>query len=117
VFRHTGQPEEAYEFVRWATGEAVAPEMVMLGGVSACKNVYEQCEILDTYPWLEALPNFIQMGIRKPILSPIDIDYNQRVFEYTLGKHLMRAVAGEETPEEALLNVQKTLITYGKTWM
>lgn len=109
VCRQTGQPEEAFEFVRWATGEAVAPEMVMLGGISACKNVYEQCEILDTYPWLEALPNFIQMGIRKPILSPVDIDYNQRDFEYTLGQHLMRAIAGEETPEEALSNTQKTL--------
>lgn len=109
VCRRTKQPEEAYEFIRWATGEAIAPEMVMLGGVSACKNVYEQCEILDTYPWLEALPNYIQMGIRKPILSPKDIDYNQRDFEYTLGEHLIRAIAGEETPEEALLGTQKTL--------
>lgn len=109
VCARSKQPEEAYEFIRWATGESIAPEMVMLGGVSACKNVYEQCEILDTYPWLEALPNYIQMGIRKPILSPIDIDYNQRDFEYTLGEHLIRAVAGEETPEEALMKTQKTL--------
>lgn len=103
------QPEEAYEFIRWAAGEGIAPEMVMLGGVSACKNVYEHCEILDTYPWLQALPEYIHMGIRKPILSARDIDYSQRDFEYTLGVHLSRAITGEETPEEALANTQKTL--------
>jgi len=103
------QPEEAYQFIRWATGEDIAPEMVMLGGVSACRNVYEQREILDTYPWLEALPGYIQMGIRKPILSTLDIDYNQRDFEYMLGEHLILAITGKETPEEALLNTQKVL--------
>ena len=103
------QPEEAYQFIRWATGEDIAPEMVMLGGVSACRNVYEQREILDTYPWLEALPGYIQMGIRKPILSTVDIDYNQRDFEYMLGEHLILAITGKETPEEALLNTQKVL--------
>lgn len=109
VCMRSKQPEAAFEFIRWATGEDIAPEMVMLGGVSACKNVYEHCEILDTYPWLQALPENIHMGIRKPILSPRDIDYNQRDFEYTLGVHLIRAIAGEETPEEALENTQKTL--------
>lgn len=103
------QPEEAYRFTVWATGEEIAPELVMLGGVSACRCAYEQREILDTYPWLEALHGNIRIGIRKPILSPVDIDYNQRDFEYTLGQHLLRAVAGLETPEEALQNTQKTL--------
>lgn len=109
VCKNAPQPEEAYRFIAWATGEQIAPEMVMLGGISACRNVYEQREILDTYPWLEALQSNIRHGIRKPILSPIDIDYNQRDFEYTLGMHLMRAIRGEETPEEALLSTQRTL--------
>lgn len=109
VHINSEQPEEAYQFIRWATGEDIAPEMVMLGGVSACKNVYEQREILDTYPWLEALPKCIQLGIRKPILSVVDIDYNQRDFEYTLGQHLINAITGKETPEEALMNTQKVL--------
>ena len=41
------QPEEAYTFLQWATGEEIAPELVMLGGLSACKCVYEQREILE----------------------------------------------------------------------
>lgn len=109
VCARSPQREEAYRLIRWATGEEIAPEMVMLGGISACKCVYEQREILDTYPWLGALASSIRIGIRKPILSPVDIDYNQRDFEYTLGEHLIQAVKGLETPEEALRNTQKTL--------
>lgn len=105
----SAQAEDAYAFIRWATGAQIASELVMLGGVSACSCVYEQREILDTYPWLEALSSHIRHGIRKPILSHVDIDYNQRDFEHTLGEHLMLAVRGIETPEEALRNTQKTL--------
>lgn len=103
------QPDEAYTFIRWATCEEIAPELVMLGASSACKQVYEHRDILDTYPWFGALQDSLRLGIRKPILSPVDIDYNQRDFEYTLGVHLLNAIAGKETPEEALENTQKTL--------
>ena len=103
------QPEEAYTFLQWATGEEIAPELVMLGGLSACKCVYEQREILDIYPWLSELHNNIQIGIRQPILSPVAIDYSQRDFEHTLGTHILNALAGRETPEEALHNTQKKL--------
>lgn len=109
VCKASPQPEDAYRFIAWATGERIAPEMVMLGGISACRNAYEQREILDTYPWLEALQNNMRIGIRKPILSPVAVNYSQRDFEYTLGTHLLRAVSGTETPEEALQSTQRTL--------
>lgn len=51
----------------------------------------------------------MRLGIRKPILSSNEVDYNQRDFEYTLGEHILKAIAGFETPEEALRNTQKTL--------
>lgn len=103
------QPEEAYKFIRWATGEEIAPELVMLGGISACQCIYEHREILDTYPWLGALYNNIKIGIRHPILSANHIDYNQRDFEHTLGTHIIRSIAGIQTPEEALHNTQMML--------
>ena len=109
ICKASAQPEAAYQFIAWATGESIAPELVMLGGISACRNVYEQRQILDTYPWLEALQDNIRLGIRKPILSPVDVDYNQRDFEHMLGLHLMRAVDGRATPEQALADAQRTL--------
>jgi len=109
VCRNSSQPEEAYQFIRWATGEEIAPELVMLGGTSACRCVYEHREILDAYPWLEALQNNIRLGIRKPILSPVEVDYNLRDFEYNLGSNILRCIRGEITPEEALMNTQRVL--------
>lgn len=109
IHKNSRQPEEAYEFIRWATGEDIAPELVMLGGVCACQCIYEQRGILDTYPWLEELPRNIRLGIRQPILSPMHVDFNQREFESVLGKHLLLALSGKEAPGEALEKAQKEL--------
>lgn len=111
INRKTKYAEDAYDFLRWATGEQIAPELVMLGGVSACRCVYEHREILDTYPWLAELPNNIRLGIRQPILSPMNISLNQREFETVLGQHLLRALAKQESPEQALESTQRELDT------
>ncbi len=111
INRKTKSAEEAYSFLRWATGEQIAPELVMLGGVSACRCVYEHREILDTYPWLAELPNNIRLGIRQPILSPMNISLDQREFETVLGQHLLRALSRQESPEQALENTQRELDT------
>lgn len=109
IHKDSPQPEEAYDFIRWATGEEIAPELVMLGGVCACRGIYEQRQILDTYPWLEELPRNLRLGIRQPILSPMHIDFNQREFESVLGKHLLHALSGKETSSEALEKAQMEL--------
>lgn len=109
IHKDSPQPEEAYNFIRWATGEEIAPELVMLGGVCACRGIYEQRQILDTYPWLEELPRNLRLGIRQPILSPMHIDFNQREFESVLGKHLLHALTGKEAPTQALERAQKEL--------
>lgn len=105
----SSQPQEAYDFLRWATGEEIAPELVMLGGISACRAVYEHREILDTYPWLACLQDNIRLGSRRPILSTGDLSLTQCVFETILGKHLLAALDGKESPEQALMLAQKTL--------
>ncbi|NLD34046.1 MAG: extracellular solute-binding protein [Clostridiales bacterium] len=109
ILKHSDRPEDAYAFIQWATGEDIAPELVMRGGTSACDIVYHHREILDTYPWLEALPANLSKGIRKPILSVSGVDYNQRDFEYALGKQLFQAICGYIPPEEALKNAQQVL--------
>lgn len=109
VSAQSKMPEEAYSFINWATGENIAPELVMLGGISACRCVYEQREILDTYPWLSELESNMRLGIRQPILSPMRLSVDQREFESVLGRHLIAALAGREVPERALENAQKEL--------
>jgi len=109
ISRHCAQPLEAYEFVRWATGEEIAPELVMLGGISACRCVYEHREILDTYPWLAQLQSNILFGTRRPIPAFSGSNLTQFVFEAVLGNHLLAAINGQETPEQAFESAQLKL--------
>lgn len=109
IGRASSMPQEAYEFIRWASGEEIAPELVMLGGSSACSCVYEYREILDTYPWLAQLPENIRLGVRRSILlrgvsTPPHFDV-----ESIFSNHLLAAFRGIETPLRALEETQKAL--------
>jgi len=103
------QPEEAYQFIRWAVSEDIAPELVMLGGASACKCVYEHREILDVYPWLTELENNVRLGVRRGILPQANGAPALFDVEAILSAHLLAAFNGEETPAQALEEAQKAL--------
>lgn len=109
ISRYSERFEEAYRFIHWATGEDIAPELVMQGGISACRCVYEHREILDTYSWLADLPSNITLGVRQPILSPSVRPLNLHAFEKELGTHLIAALDGHETAREAMLASQQAL--------
>ena len=77
----------------------------MLGGTSACRSVYEYRDILDTYPWFQCIPSAIRAGVRQGIL-PFG---GESELERDLGEHLLRVMAGKETPEQALEIAQERL--------
>lgn len=109
VGKNSFRPKESYEFIRWATGPGIAPQLVMMGGVSACRLVYEQRAIIDTFPWLDDLADNINKGIRRPTIAFGSAAYNQRDFEYQLGSNIINAVSGIITPQEALARTQDYL--------
>ena len=105
VGRKSRHPEEAYAFIRWATSPEIAPELVMLGGTSACRCVYEYRDLMDTYPWFSAVPEQIYRGRRQSIMPP----GCQYELERNLGEHLLQVMAGKESPEAALSMAQDNL--------
>lgn len=109
IGRSSAQPQEAYEFIRWATSEENAPELVMLGGSSACTCIYEYREILDTYPWLAQLPENIRLGLRRSVLfKNTDVPAQYEV-ESVFSNHLLAALKGHESPIQALEETQRVL--------
>lgn len=42
-------------------------------------------------------------------MSLVDVNYNQRDFEYLLGTQLIETIRGKKLPEQALLDTQKLL--------
>lgn len=106
VGRYSQNKEAAYSFIRWATGPAIAPKLVRLGGASACRNVYAQEELLDTYPWLNFIRDNISTAIRRPVMFFGSYAYNQRDFEYLFGSNIIAAINGSKTLEQALEDTQ-----------
>lgn len=109
VGRLSQYPKEAWQFIRWATGPDIATDLVMLGGISSSSIVYQQQEVIDIYPWLAYLAEHIKDGISRPLLSFRSFDYDQKEFEYQLGKNLLEALSGQRTPREALAVAQEYL--------
>ena len=109
IGRDCPQPEKAYAFIQWATGEEIAPEFAMLCGSSACSCVYEHREILDTYPWMAQLPENIRLGVRRSILFRGTNAPAQFEAENVLSNHLLAALRGMQSPQKALEETQKAL--------
>jgi len=106
ISRSSKNIEEAYQFICWATGNQIASELMMMGGVSPCREAYEQQKIIDTYPWLGELENNIKLGCRKTILSQKELCVDQREFENKLGKLLIDAATGQKSLDETLWRAQ-----------
>jgi multiple sugar transport system substrate-binding protein len=109
VGKFSDHREEAYEFIKWAAGPEIAPALVMLGGISSSAVVYEQRDILASYPWLSYLAEHIKDGISRPLLSFRSFSHDQTEFEHQLKKNLLAALEGEKTPQEALADAQEYL--------
>lgn len=106
VGRYSRNKEAAYEFIRWAAGPSVAPRLVRLGGSSACRNVYQQEALLDTYPWLSFIKENIGHSIRRPIFFFGSYAYSQRDFEFVFGSNIISVINGSKTLHEALTDTQ-----------
>ncbi len=111
IHKNSSQPKASCDLIKWATGPGIASQLVMMGGISACKIVFEQREILNTYPWLSSLPQNIKHGIRRPTLAFRSTSYSQRDFEYQLGCSIIKALKHQLSPEDALAEVQNYLNT------
>ena len=109
VGRFSEHAAKACRFIQWATGPDIAPALVMLGGISSSAIVYEQQDIIDSYPWLKYLAEHIKDGISRPLLSFRSFSYDQKEFECQLGQRLLDALNGRKTPEQALSDAQEYL--------
>ena len=109
VGRFSEHAAKACRLIQWATGPDIAPALVMLGGISSSAIVYEQQDIIDSYPWLKYLAEHIKDGISRPLLSFRSFSYDQKEFECQLGQRLLDALNGRKTPEQALSDAQEYL--------
>jgi multiple sugar transport system substrate-binding protein len=93
------------EFFEWVYSGEIANMITLLGGLSPCKSVFENEEILEIYPWLRNMEDHYIRGWRR-IGSRKHPNFDTHQFEQILGNAVRNAAMGIERPEEALAKAQ-----------
>lgn len=101
--------QEAYQFIQWATGDEIAPRLMIMGGTSPCRSAYEHVEILNAYPWLRDFEKNLKMGSRKTILSNRELRLDLHRFETALGQLIIDAASKKRQLNETIWRAQQLL--------
>lgn len=102
VSRYSRNKEAALQFIQWMCSEPVSSAATLLGGASACKQTYENYELIDTFPWLSLVEkSFENMGKSAQAQNSIHLLDEHRLLR-SIGAAVKAAFAGTVPPGEAL---------------
>lgn len=105
------QKEAACEFINWLYSDEVASVFTMLGGLSPCKTVYNNRNVLELYPWLSAAKHSFSIGHRR-VDNNYYQNFSEKMLEQIISVGVKNAVIGELTAHEALALTQKQCEEY-----
>lgn len=91
--------ESAWKFIQWIESSEVAKQRALEGGSPTRKDVMNDEEVLEKWPYLETVYSIMEDAKMFPIME----DATQLV--EVLGREISLAVAGEQTSQESLDNV------------
>jgi len=103
----SSKKEWAYEFLKWITSAKVQKEYALAGGIPVRKSVLLDPELKAKFPYFEAAAKSYEVP---PVVLPRTPEYLPIVTIW--GIHVNAAVAGLETPEEALSKASAEIKTH-----
>lgn len=101
--------EEAWQFVKWATGAAAQKQMALVPDYNyqfsdfARRSLYNDPEIAQIYPYLDLQLRILQQGNGKLVRPPAP---GYTTLEGVYGLQLNQALSGAMTPEDALAQTE-----------
>lgn len=106
VSRFSPQPELALSFIRWLCSEPISSALCLLGSVPACRQSFDNYEIVDTYPWLDLSRRCFSRSHyqRTPFNGTRPFDEHR--FLGILGAAVKAAYNGYTSPQDALRSAQ-----------
>lgn len=107
VSRFSRQPEQALSFIRWLSSEPVASACTLLGGVSPCKQSYDNYEIINNYPWLKLVKSCFGAARGRRMPPECNVPFDERRFMSIIGMAVKNAYSGALTPQAAMDYAQK----------
>ena len=97
--------EAALEFIRWACSERISLPFTLLGGISPCRKVYANTELLELFPWLSIVPS----NYKNAVMRRVPVGMDEYAVERCIGLAVKSALSGVISPEDALRNAQLQL--------
>jgi multiple sugar transport system substrate-binding protein len=107
VSRFSKQPELALSFIRWLCSEPISSALSLLGSVPACKQSFDNYEIVDTYPWLYLSRKCFSRSHYQRTPFNDNRPFDEHRFLGILGAAVKAAYNGTSSPQEALSNAQE----------
>lgn len=107
VSKYSRQPETALHFIRWMCSEPVASASTLLGGVSPCKESYNNYEIINNFPWLKLVNSCFAAAQGRRMPPECTAPFDERRFMSIIGMAVKNAYSGALPPQEAMDYAQK----------
>ena len=108
VSKYSEQPELALSFIRWLCSEPISSALSLLGSVPACRQSFDNYEIVDTYPWLDLSRSCFSRSRYQRTPSNDNGPFDEHRFLGILGKAVKNAYSGAASPGEALAHAQES---------
>ncbi len=107
VSKYSRQPETALHFIRWMCSEPVASASTLLGGVSPCRESYNNYEIINNYPWLKLVNSSFAAAQGRRMPPKYTAPFDERRFMSIIGMAVKNAYNGALSPQETMDYAQK----------
>lgn len=106
ITKSTEKEEICLKFLDWLYSDEIADMVTYLGGFIGNKNIVNNAEILELYPWIQDIEQMFRKGKRGR--KKKNERFDEFAFEDILGSALISAASGIADIDDALQDAQKT---------
>lgn len=105
ITKSTAKEGICLKFLEWLYSDEVADMVTYLGGFICNRNIVNNAEILELYPWIQDIEQMFRKGKRGR--KEKNERFDEFAFEDVLGSALISTVSGIADIDEALRDAQK----------
>ena len=106
ITKSTKKEEACLKFLDWLYSDEISEMVTYLGGFIGNRNIVNNAEILELYPWVEGIEDIFRKG-KRGSNEKKNQWFDEFTFEDILGSAVISVMSGTSTVDEALKEAQK----------
>jgi len=108
------QKQAAMDFIMWACSNRTSIAYSLLGGTSLRMGSYERSDLDNIYPWKNIVAECYHISRKRQFSQVFGENYTERnIYTRLIPEELERALNGEQTPEQTLINIEQRIRKMG----